>query len=83
MEKDIYFKDYLSSRVIMDGKIIAGYDKVYYQINEDINDVLLGEDFTDKDVLSVLASADLYFMFKRSEERSVWKEGRSRWSPYH
>ena len=35
-KKDIYFKDYLASRVIMDDKIIAGYDKVYYQINEDI-----------------------------------------------
>ena len=71
MEKDIYFKDYLSSRVIMDGKIIAGYDKVYYQINEDINDVLLGEDFTDKDVLSVLASADQYFMFKALDAKKV------------
>ena len=71
MEKDIYFKDYLASRVIMDGKIIAGYDKVYYQINEDINDVLLGEDFTDKDVLSVLASADQYFMFKALDAKKV------------
>lgn len=71
MEKDIYFKDYLVSRVIMDDKIIAGYDKVYYQINEDINDVLLGEDFTDKDVLSVLASADQYFMFKALDAKNV------------
>lgn len=71
MEKDIYFKDYLASRVIMDDKIIAGYDKVYYQINEDINDVLLGEDFTDKDVLSVLASADQYFMFKALDAKNV------------
>ena len=71
MEKDIYFKDYLASRVIMDGKIIAGYDKVYYQINEDISDVLLGEDFTDKDVLSVLASADQYFMFKALDAKKV------------
>ncbi len=71
MEKDIYFKDYLASRVIMDDKIIAGYDKVYYQINEDISDVLLGEDFTDKDVLSVLASADQYFMFKALDAKKV------------
>ena len=71
MEKDIYFKDYLASRVIMDDKIIDGYDKVYYQINEDISDVLLGEDFTDKDVLSVLASADQYFMFKALDAKKV------------
>lgn len=71
MEKDIYFKDYLASRVIMDDKMVYGYDKVYYQINEDINDVLLGEDFTDKDVLSVLASADQYFMFKALDAKKV------------
>lgn len=71
MEKDIYFKDYLASRVIMDDKMVDGYDKVYYQINEDINDVLLGEDFTDKDVLSVLASADQYFMFKALDAKKV------------
>lgn len=71
MEKDIYFKDYLASRVIMDDKIIDGYDKVYYQINEDISDILLGEDFTDKDVLSVLASADQYFMFKALDAKKV------------
>lgn len=71
MEKDIYFKDYLASRVIMDDKMVNGYDKVYYQINEDISDVLLGEDFTDKDVLSVLASADQYFMFKALDAKKV------------
>lgn len=71
MEKDIYFKDYLASRVIMDDKMVGGYDKVYYQINEDVNDVLLGEDFTDKDVLSVLASADQYFMFKALDAKKV------------
>lgn len=71
MEKDIYFKDYLASRVIMDDKMVDVYDKVYYQINEDINDVLLGEDFTDKDVLSVLASADQYFMFKALDAKKV------------
>lgn len=71
MEKDIYFKDYLASRVIMDDKMVDGYDKVYYQINEDVNDVLLGEDFTDKDVLSVLASADQYFMFKALDAKKV------------
>lgn len=71
MEKDIYFKDYLASRVIMDDKMVDGYDKVYYQINEDVNDVLLGEDFNDKDVLSVLASADQYFMFKALDAKKV------------
>ena len=37
MEKDIYLKDYLVSRIISFGKEIPGYGKVYYRTNEDLD----------------------------------------------
>ena len=32
---------------------------------------------------AVVVAVGLYFLLKRSEERRVGKECRSRWSPYH
>lgn len=55
---DIYDKDYLISRLITMGKKVDGYDCVYYQTNEDLVDMYQTVDFTDKSVLSVLASGD-------------------------
>lgn len=68
---DIYFKDYLASRIIMSGKNVDGYDRVYYRINEDMIDEFLSIDFSDKDVLSVLASSDQVFMFRALDAKKV------------
>ena len=68
---DIYFKDYLASRIIMSGKNIDGYDRVYYRINEDMVDEFLSIDFNDKEVLSVLASSDQVFMFRALDAKKV------------
>ena len=57
MEKDIYTKDYLVSRLISMGKTVDGYCKLYYQANENLVD-FLDVDFASKDVFSVLASSD-------------------------
>ena len=54
-------KDYLASRVIADGKRLDDYTKVYFMTNENLVDLYRNIDFMDKDVLSVLASADQVF----------------------
>lgn len=58
MEKDIYLRDYLVSRVLSFGKEIPGYGRVYYRTNEDLVNMYRDIDFEDKKVLSVLASSD-------------------------
>lgn len=58
MERKEALKDYLASRVITFGKTVDGYDKIFYQTNEDLMDAYLDVDFRDKEVLSVLASGD-------------------------
>ena len=61
MEKDIYLKDYLASRIISFGKEIPGYGKVYYRTNEDLATIYKDLDLHKKKVLSVLASSDQVF----------------------
>lgn len=58
MEKDIFLKDYLVSRLISFGKEVDGYSRIYYQTNEDLFDTYLDTEFEGKEVLSVLASSD-------------------------
>lgn len=61
MDKDIYLKDYLVSRIISFGKEIPGYGRVYYRTNEDLDIIYRDLDFHKKKVLSVLASGDQVF----------------------
>lgn len=61
MDKDIYLKDYLVSRIISFGKEIPGYGRVYYRTNEDLDTIYRDLDFHKKKVLSVLASSDQVF----------------------
>ncbi len=71
MNKDIFLKDYLASRIIIDGKDVNGYGLVYYKNNEKIIDDLLSIDFENKDVLSVLSSSDQLLMFRALESKKV------------
>lgn len=68
---DIYYKDYLASRIIMSGKNVLGYDKVYYKINEDMVDEILSLDYSNKDVLTVLGSSDQVLMFRALDAKKV------------
>ena len=61
MLKGIYYKDYLVSRVLSQGKLVDGYDRVYYQTNEDLKEPLKNINFKGNDVLTVLASSDHVF----------------------
>ena len=61
MEKDIYLKDYLVSRILAYGKEVPGYGRVYYRTNEDLDTIYRDLDFHKKKVLSVLASSDQVF----------------------
>ena len=61
MEKDLYLKDYLVSRILSFGKEVPGYGRVYYRTNEDLDIIYRDLDFHKKKVLSVLASSDQVF----------------------
>jgi hypothetical protein len=61
MDKDIYLKDYLVSRILSFGKEVPGYGRVYYRTNEDLDTIYRDLDFYKKKVLSVLASSDQVF----------------------
>ena len=52
--------DYLASRGVIDGMDLSkhGYDKIYFETNENLSDMYKKVDFLDKDVLIVLASSD-------------------------
>lgn len=58
MEKDLFLKDYLVSRLISFGKEVDGYGHIYFRANEDLLDTFLDVDFANKDVFSVQGSSD-------------------------
>lgn len=64
-------RDYLSSRVIADNKLLDGYSKIYFKTNEDLVSLYGMIDFFDKDVLSVLASSDQVFMARSCGAKAV------------
>ena len=70
MEKSIFTKDYLVSRLITMDKQVDGYNKVYYQANENLIDYL-DTDFEGKDVLSVQASSDQVFTARFLDAKRV------------
>ena len=71
MEKKDVLKDYLISRLISQNKIVDGYGKLYYQVNEDLIDTCLDVDFYDKDVLAVLYSGDQVLTSRFLEAKNV------------
>ena len=71
MEKKDVLKDYLISRLISQNKIVDGYGKLYYQVNEDLIDTCLDVDFYDKDVLAVLSSGDQVLTSRFLEAKNV------------
>ena len=65
--------DYLASRAIISGMDLskAGYDKIYFETNENLSDMYRKIDFLDKDVLTVLASSDHFFLANYLGARKV------------
>lgn len=57
-------RDFLASRGIISGMDLTecGYDKVYFETNENLSDMYKEVNFLDKDVLTVLASSDQFFL---------------------
>ena len=64
MEKDIYLKDYLVSRIISFGKEIPGYGKVYYRTNEDLETIYKDLDLHKK-------ATDLFYFQNHSLYQKV------------
>ena len=73
MEKSIYLKDYLASRVISFNKTLDSpeYGKIFYKCNEDLVDYLGEIDFAGKEVFSVLASSDQVFTAQYKKAKKV------------
>ena len=67
-------KDYLSSRVISQGRELENYSLMYFKCNENIRDFYPNFDFKDKDVLSVAASGDQPFIanYLRSRKTDIF-----------
>ena len=65
--------DYLASRGVIDGMDLSkfGYDKIYFETNENLSDMYKKIDFLDKDVLTVLASSDHFFLANYLGARKV------------
>jgi len=84
MDKQAY-KDYLASRIIsFDKKISAEeYDKVYYRTNEDLLDTYLDVDFYDKEVFSVMASADQVLTARYLDAKRVDAYDKNRLTKYY
>ena len=54
------------------------------KLKKEKNAVILAHYYVDEDVQEVADYVgDSFYLSKRSEERRVGKECRSRWSPYH
>ena len=85
MEKNIYLKDYLASRIISFNKTLESpeYGKIFYECNEDLVDTLKGIDFTGKDVLSVLASSDQVFTARYLKAKRVDAFDKNRLTLYY
>lgn len=66
-------RDYLASRGIIRGMDLseAGYGKVYFETNENLFDMYQEIDFLDKDVITVLASSDQFFLANYLGARKV------------
>lgn len=64
-------RDYLSSCVIADGKVLDGYSKIYFKTNEDLVNSYRLIDFKDKEVFSVLGSSDQVFMARSLGAKKV------------
>ena len=85
MEKNIYLKDYLASRIISFNKTLdsGDYAKMYYRTNEDLVDDYLDTDFKDKKVLSVQASSDQLFTARYLEAKQVDTFDKNRLTLYY
>lgn len=83
MEKDIYLRDYLVSRVISQRKEIPGYGRVYYKTNEDLVDMYRDIDFEDKKVLTVLASSDQVYTARFLGAKTVDSFDKNRLTLYY
>ena len=79
------FEDYLASRGIIDGMDLSevGYDKIYFETNENLVDMYKEVDFLDKDVLTVLASSDHFFLANYLGAKNVYSFDKNKLALYY
>ena len=64
-------KSILLTRDVILGNLDNSHDCIYFSSNEDLNDLFLGIDFSDKKVLSVLGSGDQIFSLYNRDAKEV------------
>lgn len=56
LRRDLYYAKWLCRK-----RKVAGYQQVYFETNEDLDDIFKNIDFNERDILSVLSSSDQLF----------------------
>lgn len=69
--KDTVINDIIMTEFTIRGSRSKRYGKIFFNTNEDIEDICENVDFKDKEVLSVLASSDQMFHFYNSGAKHV------------
>ena len=69
------------TEIVLKPELLKGLQKVLVEYEPKNEDPILASQYLSAVVGSIVATAEI--PKKRSEERRVGKECRSRWSPYH
>ena len=66
LKRDLYYAKWLCKK-----RKVAGCQQVYFETNEDLDEIFKNVDFNDKDVLSVLSSSDQLFKLGQYNIKSI------------
>ena len=66
VRRDVFYANWLCKK-----KNVLNREKIYFETNEDLDKIFKDIDFSDKDVLSVLASSDQLFKLNSLDTKSI------------
>lgn len=78
LRRDLYYAKWLFRK-----REVAGCQKVYFETNEDLDDIFKNVDFNNKDVLSVLSSSDQLFKLGFYNTKSIDTFDKNRLTYYY
>lgn len=66
VRRDVFYANWLCNK-----RNVLNREKIYFETNEDLDKIFKDIDFSDKDVLSVLASSDQLFKLNSLDTKSI------------
>lgn len=78
LKRDLYYAKWLCRK-----RKAAGCQKVYFETNEDLDDIFKNVDFNNKDVLSVLSSSDQLFKLGFYNTKSIDTFDKNKFTYYY